>query len=187
MPTELYDPANVFAAAFKWDADLQWSEVHEYDVAKRKVESVGTVNEYIADKPMIATVDGKVTAMTVEPDLPNPNKLISMRDDLVALAAKKAKVLVISELYAGEMVIQRAEIGKGISDGVSFVAKVTLTEITETTVGTVQVPASRLRAKVKKRMGSKSGGSGAGGSKPVQSHLAALDDLSNGAISGIFR
>jgi hypothetical protein len=175
MPTELYDPNNVFAPAFAFDADLQWAEVHEYELAKRKVEGKGTISDFIASKPESATLEGRVTAMTVDPAPADPNKLVNVRDALVALAAKKADVLVVSELYVGTLVISRAEISKGVSDGHSWNGKISLGKIETTTPGTATVPASRLRAKVKKRAGPPAtGGSGATGKKPQSTALKGL-------------
>jgi len=172
MPTEIYDPKNLFAAAFAFDADLQWAEVHEYELAKRKVEGIGTKNDYIASKPMLATVEGKITSMAVEPAVYNPTKLVNVRDELVALADKQAEVVVVSELYVGTLVIQRAEISKGVDDGYSWSGKLTLAPIESTMPGTAQVPASKLRAKVEKRGGAnKSGGSGSTGGLPKSTAL----------------
>ena len=175
MPTELYDPKKPFDIAFAFDADLQWVEVHEYELAKRKVEGVGTKNDYIATKPMLATLEGKITAMAIEPAVYNPTKLVNARDELVALGDKMAEVIVLSEVYTGTLVIQRVEISKGVGDGKSLNGKVTLAPIETTVPGTAQVPASKLRDKVKKRGGAnKSGGSGSTGGVPKSNLLKGV-------------
>lgn len=177
MPTELYEGENVFAPAFAFDADLQWAEVSEFEVTDRKVEAKGSIADYIASKPHTATVEGKVTAMTVEPAPPDPQKLVSARDRLVELGDKRAIVLVLSEMFAGYMAIQRVEISKGVDDGGSFTARIALKKIETTTTATAQVPASRLRPKVKRRKGPGKRGGAARGSRPPSNQTYTLRKL----------
>jgi hypothetical protein len=164
MPTELYEATNVFAPAFAFDADSQWTKIIPFETTNKRVEGKGTVADFIASRPKQATIEGLVTAMTIAPALPDPQKLVNMSDRLEQLADKQQLVLVLSELFAGYMAIDRAEISKGTEDGYSFRARITLKRIELTTVGTAQVPASKLKAKVKRRGASgKKGGSAQGG------------------------
>lgn len=150
MPTEIYED-NAFKPSFKFDADLQATETAEYQTTERKVEGKGTISDYIASKPDRYSVEGIVTAMTVDPDLPEAEKLVNAKNRLKQLAAQKKIVLVLTELDAVYLAINRVEISKGVSDGHSFKARVGFIEIETTTVGTAQIPASRLRTKVKRR------------------------------------
>jgi hypothetical protein len=150
MPTEIYED-NAFVPSFKVDADLQSTETMEFDTTSRKVEGKGIIANYIASKPDRYSVEGVVTAMTVDPDPPEAEKLVNAKTRLKQLAAKKKIVLVLTEMDAVYLAINRVEIAKGVSDGYSFKARIGFIEIETTTVGTTQIPASRLRAKVKKR------------------------------------
>jgi len=165
MPTELYEDGK-FEPSFKFDADLQWTDTFGFQVTKRRVEGKGNISDFITDDPEVATVDGKVTAMTVPPDLPEPEKLAGARSRLIQLAKKMQPVLVLTELDAAYLVISRVELAKGVDDGHSLRAKVGFAEIETTTVGTVQIPASRLRAKVKRRAATGKKGGAAKGSQP---------------------
>ena len=167
MPTAIYEGGNIFAPAFAFDADLQWGETLGYQVTKRKVEGKGEISDYIASDPEIARVTGKVTAMTVEPALPESEKLVSAKERLKQLAQKKSIVLVLSELTAQYLAINRVEFSKGVADGYSFQATIGFIEIETTTVATTQIPASRLRAKVKRRAATGKKGGAAKGSTPT--------------------
>ncbi len=166
MPTELFEAANPFAPAFRFDADMQWTNTLGFEVTKRKVEAKGTTSDYIASLPEEATVEGKVTAMTVSPALPDPQKLVNTSDGLKALAAKKQPVLVLSEIYEGYMAITRVEITKSTEDGHALTIRVQLSVIEQTTAATTEVPASKLRSKVKRKGGTGKKGGAAKGSKP---------------------
>ncbi len=166
MPTELFDPLNPLAVAFACDADLNWGNILEFPTTTRKVEGKGDISDFIASKPEIATLDGKVTAMTIEPAIPQPQKLVNEVSRLKELAKKKQIVLVLGELFNGYLGITRVEIGKSADDGKSFNAKMTFIEIETTTTGTAQVPASQLRSKVKRKGGTSKKGGASKGSKP---------------------
>jgi hypothetical protein len=166
MPAELFEVNNPLAVAFACDADLNWGEVLEFPTTTRKVEGKGDIADFIAQKPLVATLDGKVTAMTIEPAIPSPQKLVNEISRLKELARKRQVVLVIGETFNGYLGITRVEIGKGVDDGYSFTAKITFKEIETTVAGTAQVPASQLRSKVKKKGGQSKTGGAAKGSKP---------------------
>jgi hypothetical protein len=172
MPTEIFEVDNPLAVAFACDADLSWGEVSEYPTTTRKVEGKGDISDFISSKPLIATLDGKVTAMTIDPAPPSPQKLANSKAALQELADKRQIVLVIGELFNGYLGITRVEIAKGVDDGYSYNAKITFQRIEQTTTGTAQVPASKLRSKVKRKGTGKKGGA-AKGSKPDNRTLAA--------------
>ena len=167
MPTEIFEANNPLAVAFACDVDLNWGNVLEFPTTTRKVEGKGDIADFISSKPEIATLDGKVTAMTIEPALPSPQKLANEVSRLKELAQKKQIVLVLGELFNGYLGITRVEIGKAADDGYSFNAKITFIEIETTTTGTADVPASKLRSKVKRKGGKGKKGGAAKGSKPV--------------------
>jgi hypothetical protein len=166
MPTEIFDPENIFEVAFRFDADMQWTNTLGFEVTKRKVEQKGTIADYIASLPETATVEGKVTAMTVSPALADPQKLVNTSDGLKALAAKKQIVLVLSEIYEGFMAITNIDITKSVEDGHAITCRIGLTRIEQTTAATTQVPASKLRNKVKRKGAPGKKGGAAKGSKP---------------------
>lgn len=172
MPTELFEVNNPLAVAFACDVDLNWGNILEFPTTTRKVEGKGDIADFIAKKPQIATLDGKVTAMTIEPAIPSPQKLVNEVSKLKELGNKRQIVLVLGELFAGYLGITRVEIGKGAEDGKSFNAKITFTEIETTTAATAQVPASQLRSKVKKKGGPSKKGGAAKGSLPKTKALA---------------
>ncbi len=172
MPTELFEVNNPLAVAFACDVDLNWGNILEFPTTTRKVEGKGSITDFISSKPEIATLDGKITAMAIEPAIPSPQKLVNEVSRLKELARKRQIVLVIGELFNGYLAITRVEIGKSADDGKSFNAKITFTEIETTTAGTAQVPASRLRSKVKRKGGSGKKGGAAKGSKPDNRTLA---------------
>ena len=136
MPTELFDATDIFLPAFAFDADSQWTKIIPFETTNNKVEGKGSNADFIAARPKQATIEGLVTAMTVGTDLPDPQKLVNMSDRLEQLADKQQLVLVLSELFAGYMGIDRAEISKGVEDGRSFRARVTLKRIEKTTDST---------------------------------------------------
>jgi hypothetical protein len=174
MPTEIFEVNNPLAVAFACDADLNWGEVLEFPTTTRKVEGKGDISDFIASKPLIATLDGKVTAMTIEPALPSPQKLVNEKSKLQELGKKRQIVLVIGELFNGYLGMTRVEVLKGAEDGKSFNAKITFQEIETTTTGTAQVPASQLRSKVKRKGGpSKKGGAAKGSAPPDNRTVAA--------------
>jgi hypothetical protein len=166
MPAEIYEVDNPLAVAFSCDADLNWGEVREYPTTTRKVEGKGEIADFIARKPLLCTLDGKVTAMTIAPAPASPQKLVNEKSKLQALGDKRQIVLVVGELFNGYLGITRVEIAKGADDGKSFNAKITFTEIETTETGTAQVPASKLRSKVKRKAATGKRGGAAKGSKP---------------------
>ncbi len=183
MPTEIFEVNNPLAVAFACDVELNWGNILEFPTTTRKVEGKGDIADFISSKPEIATMDGKVTAMTIEPALPSPQKLANEVSRLKELGKKRQIVLVIGELFNGYLGITRVEIGKAADDGKSFNAKITFTEIETTTAATAQVPTSRLRSKVKRKGGAGKRGGAAKGSKPDNRTLAAkLQD----SLSGLF-
>lgn len=167
MPTEIFEANNPLAVAFACDADLNWGNVLEFPTTTRKVEGKGDTADFISSKPELATLDGVVTAMTIEPAIPSPQKLANEVSRLKELAKKRQIVLVIGELFNGYLGITRVEIGKAVDDGHSFNAKITFTEIETTTTGTAQVPASKLKSKVKRKAAAGKRGGAAKGSKPA--------------------
>ncbi len=127
--------------------------------------------------------------MTVDPALPQPQKLVNLKDDLLQLADKRQPVLVLSELFDGYLGIANVQIIKGIEDGHSIRAQIQFQNIETTQTATAQVPAGKLKPKVRRRKGGKKGG-GAKGSKPTgkaKSALAVADDKTGRRISGVFR
>ena len=171
MPTEIFEVNNPLAVAFACDVELNWGNVLEFPTTTRKVEGKGDIADFISSKPEIATMDGKVTAMTIEPALPSPQKLANEVSRLKELGKKRQIVLVIGELFNGYLGITRVEIGKAADDGKSFNAKITFTEIEQTISATAQVPASRLRSKVGRKGGPGKKGGAAKGSKPKTTAL----------------
>lgn len=190
MPTELFEGQNIFAPAFRFDADMNWTNTLGFQVTKRKVEQKGTIADYIASLPETAAVEGIVTAMTVSPALPDPQKLVNASEGIKALAAKKQIVLVLSEIYEGYMAITQCVVSKSREDGKAVMVKLALSRIEQTTAGTSQVPASKLRSKVKRKGGTGKKGGAAKGSKPSakdQSTLATADDRTGRRMSGLGR
>lgn len=174
MPTELFDPQNVFAVAFSVDADLNWGEVHAFETTNRKVEGKGSIADFIASRPMTATLEGVVTAMTVGDALPKPQKLVNARDDLIQLADKKQLVLVLNEMFAGYLAITSAEPSKSVDRGKALGIRIAFKRIETTTAATAQVPASKLKAKIK-RVGAKGKKGGAAkGSTPSAADKSKL-------------
>ena len=168
MPTELFESDNIFAPAFAFDADLAWTNILSFETTKRKVEQKGTIADFIASLPETATIEGKVTAMTISPASPDPQKLVNASDGIKALAAKTGIVLVLSEIYEGYMAITEAVISKSVEDGHSISVRLTLSRIDQTTAATATVPASKLRAKTKRKGGTGKKGGAAKGSKPSE-------------------
>lgn len=186
MPTEIFEVDNPLAVAFAFDADLNWTETHEYETTDRKVEGKGSIADFIASKPLQATVEGKVTAMNIEPAIPTPQKLVNTRDALEQLIAKKQIVLVLNDLFAGYMGMTRAEIIKSVDGGQSITARIGFKRIEQTIAATAQVPASKLRAKVKRKAAAGKKGGAAKGGKP-KTALAKIDDSLNNAVSKFLR
>ncbi len=182
MPTEIFEANNPLAVAFACDVDLNWGNVLEFPTTTRKVEGKGDIADFISSKPEIATLDGKVTAMTIEPALPSPQKLANEVSRLKELGKKKQIVLVLGELFSGYLGITRVEIGKGSEDGYSFNAKITFMEIETTATGTADVPASKLRSKVGRKGGKGKKGGAAKGSKPSAPSSAAIKVLGAGGL-----
>lgn len=175
MPTEIFEVDNPLAVAFACDADLNWGEVQEFPTTTRKVEGKGDISDFIASKPLVCTLDGKVTAMAIDPAPANPQKMVNEKSKLQELAKKRQVVLVLGELFNGYLGMTRVEIAKGADDGKSFNAKITFQEIETTSTGTAQVPASRLRPKVKRKAATgKKGGAAKGGRPKTLALRAAL-------------
>jgi hypothetical protein len=168
MATEFYEIDKPFVVAFALDADLNFAEVDAYQTTKRKVEGQGNIADHIASEPLTATVEGLVTAMNLDPlsAAGGGEKLVTARDTIKALAAKKQPLLVINDLFAEYMAITRVEGVQSADGGKALRLRIALGQIEQTTVGTAQVPASRLRAKVKRRAAAGKKGGAAKGSKP---------------------
>lgn len=186
MATEFYQVDKPFVVAFAVDADLNWGEVNPFQITKRKVEGSGTIADFIASLPKTASVEGMVTAMNLPGAVTDPQKMTNARDALQELADKRQPVLVLSNLFAGYMGIERTEVSLSADGGKAITVRVNLTKIETTTVGTTEVPASKLRSKVKKKGGAGKKGGAAKGSKP-RTTLAKLDDKVDKAISGFLR
>lgn len=185
MATEFYEVNKPFVVAFSVDADLNWGEINPFQITKRKVEGSGSIADFIASLPKTANVEGVVTAMNLPGATPDPQKLTNARDALNEIADKRQPVLVLSNLYAGYMGIERTEVSQSVDGGKAITVRISLTRIETTTVGTAEVPASRLRAKVKKKGGKGKKGGAAKGSEP-RSTLAKTDDaVGKGISSGI--
>jgi hypothetical protein len=166
MPTELYEVDRPFVVAFAVDADLTWGETNAFQVTRRKVEGSGTIADFVASLPKSASLDGRITAMAVGDALPDPAKLSNARDALNELADKRQPVLVLNNLFAGYMAIERAEVSLSADGGKAIMVRINLTRIDTTTVGTAQVPASKLRSKVKRKAAAGKKGGAAKGSDP---------------------
>jgi hypothetical protein len=190
MPTELFDPQNVFNVAFKVDADINWGEVHAFETTNRKVEGKGTIADFIASRPMTATLEGVVTAMAVGDTPASPQKLVNARDDLIQLANKKQPVLVLNDQFAGYLAITSAEPSVSVDRGKALGVRIAFKQIETTTTATAQVPASKLKAKIKRVGGAGKKGGAAKGSTPSEadkSLLARGDDRTGRRISGALR
>jgi hypothetical protein len=187
MPTEFFEVDKPFVVAFAMDADLNFTEIDAYQTTKRKVEGKGTISDFVASQPLTATVEGKITAMNLDPlsGAGGTEKLSTARDNIKALAAKAQPVIVINDTFAEYMVITRVERVESADGGKAINLRIALEQLEQTTVGTAQVPASRLRAKVKRKAGAGKKGGAAKGSKPDQSRGAAIDDALNRGVSGM--
>jgi hypothetical protein len=166
MATEFYNADDPFNVAFAVDADLVWGETQPFQITKRKVEGSGSIADFIASLPRTANVEGRITAMNLPGATPDPQKLSNARDALQALADKCQPVLVLSGIYAGYLGIERTEVNISVDGGKALTARVNLTRIETTEVGTANVPASKLRAKVKRKAAAGKKGGAAKGSKP---------------------
>jgi len=177
MATELYRPDSPFDPVFSVDADLVWTDTLAYQVSKRAVEGVGEIADFIAATPRRASLEGTITAMTLAGASVQPQKLTAARDALEQLADQRQPVLVVSNLYTGYLAIERAEVTQSADGGMAIVVRISFVQIKTTETGTAQVPASKLRAKVKRRGATgKKGGSPQGATpedKTVPSSLAA--------------
>jgi hypothetical protein len=187
MPTEIFEIDKPFVVAFTVDADLKWSETIQKEVTKRKIEKQGTISDFIADTPDTASLDGLVTAMSTNPLVPTINKLPNSRDSLKQLIDKNQVVLVLNDTFAGYMAITRADIGTAVDEGIALRVSLRFQEMTLVTTGTTQVPASKLRSKVKRKKGGKKGGASKGsqGSGQDKSVLAKLFDGAKINVPGI--
>lgn len=166
MPTEIYPADDVLATGFKFDADLQSSNQLPFQVTNRKVEDRGNIAEHIASQPEVYSVTGMVTAMIMPPETPDPEKLANARKKLKELAKRRQIVVVLSDSFDGELAISRVEISDDAKMGRAFKATVGFTEILIAEVGTANVPASRLRRKVKRKAAPAKKGGAAKGSMP---------------------
>ncbi len=175
MATEFFEIDKPFVVAFALDADITWGEVNPFETTKRKVEGKGSISDFVASLPKNATVQGVITAMNLNPLVPTTQKLVSARDALEQLADKMQPVLVVNGLYAGELVITRTEVSKSADGGEAINANISLERIETTTVGTANVPASRLRSKIKRKKNK--GGGAAKGSKPTAGNGSVLSKL----------
>lgn len=185
MPTEIYPADDVLAIGFQFDADLQSTNSLPFQVTNRKVESRGNIAEHIASQPETHTVTGMVTAMTIAPALPDAEKLANSKKKLKELAQKKQIVVVLSDSFDGEMVISRLAISDSADMGRAFRATVGFTLIETTTVGTAEVPASRLRRKVRRKAAPAKKGGATKGSQPTPRAQTVALRLALGA-KGVF-
>jgi hypothetical protein len=186
MPTEIYPADDILATGFQFDADLQSTNVLPFQVTSRKVESRGNIAEHIASLPETHNVTGMVTAMNMPPAVPDPEKLANSKKKLKELAAKRQIVIVLSDSYDGELAISRVEITDGADMGRAFKATLGFTLIETTTVGTAEVPASRLRSKVKRKAAPAKKGGAAKGSQPTpkaRTGLAYVIDKAKGLLT----
>jgi hypothetical protein len=181
MPTEIYEVDKPFVVAFAVDADLNWGEVWQKEVTKRKIEGSGTVSDFIADTPDTASLEGIVTAMSTNPLVPEVNKLATKRDELKQLIDKNQVVLVLNDTFAGYMAMTRAEPTKTVDGGQALRVNLTFEKLELVTTGTTQVPASRLRAKVKRKAAAGKKGGASKGSQPSTKDRSVLAKALDGA------
>jgi hypothetical protein len=174
MPTEFFEVDNPFVVAFAVDADLKFGETWQKEVTKRKIENSGTVSDFIADTPDTASLDGLVTAMAVNPLVPAVNKLTTKRDELKQLIDKNQVVLVLNDRFADYMAITRADVSESADEGKALRVSLALQKMELVTTGTTQVPASRLRSKVKRKAAAGKKGGAAKGSQPTTDDRSVL-------------
>lgn len=186
MATQLRTTDRPFETAFEVDADLTWVEMSAYQITKRQVEGQGEISDYIASTPKRASLEGMITAMALLGATATPQKLTQARDSLQALADARQPVLVLSNLYAGYLGIEQFEVTQSVDVGIGIKVSIQFVEIRTTAVGTAQVPASKLRPKVKRRGGTGRRGGAAQGSRP-QSTLANVDDTTGRKFSKALR
>ena len=146
MPTTIYtDPTSLYSPAFESDADLSWEETFEYQATDRKIEGQGEIADYISKKPKTATLSARITGYAIDPLTYSPQKLVNTRDELEALADKRQLVLVVSELFVGQLAIVGCTITKDVDDGQSFKASLKFKRLEFTSTATAAVPNAVLK------------------------------------------
>ncbi len=149
--------------AWEFDGDLRWRENHRWTPTKKRVEGRGKVSDYVAEEPWEGTVTGVVSATQIDPNTleSNPqrqNRLQSARDTLIGIGRKRERVEISSARYTGPVVITGVSIEETAEGGKKLDITISFQEVEGTTPQTATIDASRLRKKVKKRVGAPKGG-----------------------------
>jgi hypothetical protein len=187
MSTSIYEnPADLLAPSWETDADLNWVETDTYQPTKRKVEGIGTISDFIASMPREAELEGILTAATLDPVTLQPQRLVDLKNKIQALAAKKQVVLVINPDYEGYLAITKVQPKKSAEDGHSLKVSISFQEIERTITATAQVPASKLKPKVKRRAASGAKGGAAKGRAPTPRERTKTATVVD-AVKGMFR
>jgi hypothetical protein len=156
---------------FEFDATLNVSKNRTYTATKRAIENRGDVADHVYRQPFTVSTDGFVAITPISPRryriIPtnDPSVLAVMRSQLEELAEQRQLVTLVSDLYAGKVVITSLSFSNSVEDGYSLMTNISFSEIEIAKLETTVVSASRLRPKVKKRAATAGGNKAADQSK----------------------
>ena len=166
MGTEIYEtPFDFLAPSFSFDATVERGGSHRVTPSSRKIEGLGNISDSAATEASTWFVSGKVSATSLDPLTLQLQTLANAQKKLEELVKKKAIVLVVSGDFLEEFcLITSAEPRQGADDGNSMGASLQFQEMRTTKPQNVQIPASRLRRKVKRKAAAPAKG---GATKPT--------------------
>jgi len=148
---------------FEFDFTTDVSKDVQYGITEHPVENSGNVSDHIYRKPFVLNTEGAVAITPISPRTfqptpsTDPTVLKQMQKSLEELADKMDLVNVVCDLYTGPAAISAIRFSKGVEDGQSMRASISLRQMTIGKTQTSAVDPSRLKRKVKRKQDGKGG------------------------------
>ena len=150
---------------FKLDATLEERRSDGYAPTQKPIEDGAQVSDYVITQPKKYHANGIVTA-TVFGKALDRQRVENAYDAVVKLADSKTIVTVVFGWWVFDAVISNVEATHNRDIGEALAVSIDFQEIVQFKPETVQIPASKLKSKVKRRRKSKKGPSAETGKTP---------------------
>lgn len=151
---------------FEFDGLISDKADLRFTATKYPIESQGNVTNHVVKEPRTWSVQGIVVSVMLV-GVPDPQRLQTKKDALESLALRRDEAMMVTDTDVAPVVFTsvRAEHGKG--DGESLRLSAEVQEIEKTTYAATNVPPSKLKPKIKRRMGNNPKGGVTKGTAPT--------------------
>lgn len=163
----LYD-TETFAILFEFDADTKEARDGTATVSEKPSEAGADITDRVHRKPMKWTLEGIITAWPFgSPN--NPLRVAGADSALEALADAGQPVGMATKWWAREVLITSDRASNAQGEGEALRFSIGVQTLNVPTPAYTNIPASRLKAKVRKRaVAAPTGGNAAGKTKPTE-------------------